>query len=105
MSIRVYHRDSNPAIDPFSYRCSNSSGKSIVNRAEGEYIQLPDGRTAVQLFRRRAERENWIERLEAQASTKSAPMGLLRWEPPKTEAWLTTLRTSTITNVRQFAAL
>jgi len=104
MSIRVYHRDLNPAIDPFSYRCSNSSAQSAVMNGEGEYITLPDGRTAVHLFRRRADRENWIERLEAQASAKSAPMGLLHWEPPKNEAWLLTMRTSGIPNVRSFAA-
>jgi hypothetical protein len=104
MSIRVFHRDSNPAIDPFSYRCSNSSGRAAVDRGEGEYIILPDGRPAIQLFRSRAEHEALMPYLEPETSA-SVPMGPLQWKRPKHESWLHTLRTSTIPNVRDFAAV
>jgi hypothetical protein len=106
MSIRVFYRDSNPEVDPRAYRCSNSSAHAAADRGEGELRQLSDGSTILHLFRRAAERESIFTQLtEAQTSSSSAPMGLLRWQPPKTEAWLLTLRTSSIPNVRDFAAV
>jgi hypothetical protein len=105
MSIRVFHRDSNPAIDPHSYRCSNSSGKAAVERGEGEYITLPTGRTVIKLFRPQAARETIFPYIVAESSASLATGGRLSWRPPKHESWLHTLRTSTIPNVRDFAAV
>ncbi len=105
MSIRVYHRDSNPAIDPFSYRCSNSSGQSAVDRGEGEYITLADGRIAIKLFRTKAQRETIFPYIIAETSASIDSGGRMKWMPPKHASWLHTLRTSTIPSVRDFAAV
>jgi hypothetical protein len=50
MSIRVYGGRQNPAVDPFLYRCSNSSGEFTVSSGRGKFITAPDGRLAVQLL-------------------------------------------------------
>lgn len=50
MSIRVYGADQNPAVDHFLYRCSCSSGASILSSKRGRPIVDRDGRRAVQLL-------------------------------------------------------
>lgn len=63
MSIRVFHADLNPSIDPFSYRLSNARAAELVMRDLGTFISTENGRQAVQLFRSRASVEDtWMER-------------------------------------------
>ena len=62
MSLRVFHGDANPAIDPFSFRLSDARALELVESGQGRPITLPDGRQAVQLYRNRAQREEeWRE--------------------------------------------
>lgn len=82
MSIRVYHAGVNPSVERFSYRLSNNRGLELVGRGEGFLIKLEDGRIAIMLHRARAEREQWIERLEVATSSNLCPMPLLKWVPP-----------------------
>jgi hypothetical protein len=49
MSIRVFAWDANPNVDRHLYPQSNRRAAEIVGSGRGEYIQLADGRTAVQL--------------------------------------------------------
>jgi hypothetical protein len=49
MSIRVYGSEQNPAVDVFLYRCSNSSGASLIASGGGFMITDGDGRRAIQL--------------------------------------------------------
>jgi hypothetical protein len=48
MSTRVYNWDSNPAVDRFSFRCSDSSAEAAVNSGQAEYIVDGEGRRAIQ---------------------------------------------------------
>ena len=104
MSIRVYHADSNPAVERFSYRLSDNRGRELVERGEGFFFNLEDGRVAVKLFRAKAERENWIERLE-KAVKSASPMPRLRWIPPQNETWKRIQAESKIVNVRALTAV
>jgi hypothetical protein len=105
MSIRVYHADSNPAIDPHSYRCSNTSGQDAVASGQGRYIALPDGRTAIQLFRNQASREQWIERLEEATARQhdACPMPFLKVQWPESVKKLRA--ESKVPNLRQLASV
>jgi hypothetical protein len=93
MSLRVYHADTNPRIDPFSFRQSNNRAAELVARGEGRYITLSDGRQAVQLYRCRATRDNsWIERIETLIGTNSGKMPPLEvpgvfFRPPESTTW------------------
>lgn len=100
MSLRVYHADVNPAVEPFSYRLSENRGKELVASGQGQFIELEDGRMAVQLFRRRADRENWIERM-TEAAASSPGMPFLKFIPPQTEQWRRIQAESKIINVRR----
>lgn len=83
MRIRVYHADLNPAIDPPSFKQSQSRADEIVACGQGSYFTLENGRAAIRLFRKRASREQWIERFEETTrSSSSAPMGYLKFIPP-----------------------
>lgn len=104
MSLRVYHADVNPAVEPFSYRLSDNRGKELVASGQGQFIELPDGRLAVQLFRRRAEREQWIERFTEVASGRS-PMPFLKFIPPQDEQWKRIQAESKIVNVRRLQSI
>lgn len=99
MSLRVYHADVNPAVDPFSYRLSDNRGKELVASGQGQFIALPDGRLAVQLFRKRAEREQWIERF-VEVTKSHCPMPYLKFIPPQDEKWKRIQAESKIVNVR-----
>ena len=85
MALRVYFRDSNPAVDRFAFKLSDARGADLVRRGEGEIITLPDGRVAIQLFRRPADREQWIERFkEVKVSGGDlCPMPFLKVEWPE----------------------
>jgi len=50
MSIRVYGAEQNPATDHFLYRCSCSSGASLLATGRGLTVIDGDGRRAVQLL-------------------------------------------------------
>lgn len=52
MSTRVYGWDQNPAVDRFSYRCSNSSAAHAIGKGEAKPIVDGDGRRAIQLVER-----------------------------------------------------
>lgn len=106
MSLRVYHADVNPAVEPFSYRLSENRGKELVSSGQGQFIELPDGRLAVQLFRKRAEREQWIERFtEVARGRSSSPMPFLKFIPPQDEQWKRIQAESKIVNVRSLRAI
>jgi hypothetical protein len=104
MSLRVYHADVNPAVESFSYRLSENRGKDLVSSGQGQFIELPDGRLAVQLFRRRADREQWIERL-AEAADGRSPMPFLKFIPPQDEQWKQIQAESKIVNVRRLQSI
>lgn len=78
VSLRVYHADLNPAVDPPSYRQSDRRAEQLVSSGEGKYIELPDGRRAVQLCRISAGRDEWMERHEIFSSSQRS----LRVLPP-----------------------
>ncbi len=46
----MYAADSNPAVDPFSFKLSNERAKVLVASRAGRYITLACGRQAVQQF-------------------------------------------------------
>lgn len=99
MSLRVYHADVNPAVEPFSYRLSDNRGRELVASGQGQFIALADGRIAVQLFRRRADQEQWMERF-AEVAEGRAPMPFLKFIPPQNERWKRLQAESKIVNVR-----
>jgi len=49
MSLRVFAWDANPAVDRHLYPQSNRRAAELVSTHRADYIQLPDGRIAVQL--------------------------------------------------------
>jgi hypothetical protein len=50
MSLRVFNADLNPQVDDFSYKCSDSSAQAAVDAGRGQFIILPCGRRALQMF-------------------------------------------------------
>lgn len=101
MSLRVYYADSNPAVDNFAYRQSNVRAKELIESRQGIMITLRDGRSAVQLYRSKAGREQWNPASEP--ANASAPMGFLKFVLPESSKRLQ--RDSLITNVRSFFSL
>jgi len=102
MSIRVFHSDLNPEVDRFSYRVSNSSASDSVDRGEGRLLQLGDGSTILQLYRRRASvQDMWDERLSeclpAAKAVKLPPREIpgVFFRPPQSDRWRMEHRTVT----------
>ena len=99
----MFAKRSNPFVDRPILRKSKNYVEQQVSHGRAHWVDPEDHKKGIVCremlyFGERALKPEPV-------SAKSSPRPNLRWEPPKTEAWLMTLRTSNITNVRQFAAL
>jgi hypothetical protein len=56
MSLRVFAADANPCVDSFLYRQSDLRGQELVETGRAMFVQLADGRRAVQLLPTREEK-------------------------------------------------